>query len=95
MGIRVASSHKVPVTEKLVKWLPQTPITLEGATYQSDRQDGSPSFYSPAARLLTKYFYQGSTLEVRQHLNLNVLLAQSATSKPYWKQAEYKLQINK
>lgn len=63
MRDRVAVPLKVPVTGKLVKWLPQTPIILEGATHQSDRQNGGPSFYGPVARLLTKYFCHGSTLK--------------------------------
>ena len=56
--------------------VPQTRITLEGTTHQSDRQSGSPRFYGPAVRLLTKYFYQGSTLEARKCLILNALFTQ-------------------
>lgn len=57
----------VSVTGKLVKWFPQTPIP-ERATYHSDRQNGRPSFYSPEAWFLTKYFLS------RQHFGSEAML---------------------
>lgn len=87
VGGRVAASFKVPVTGKLVRSLPQAPISLE--------EEQRFPLLRPCAWLVAEYFYPGSTLEARQCFGLNALLAQSATSNPFWKQAGYKLQINK